>query len=111
MCFDEFEHYCSDMNTVVFHPSVEHTIANAVEHYEAQRLELGLDYLEVVEHAAQFLERYPETGTIVRGSIRCLGLPRFPYSLLYRIAGDGEIRILAIVSRSGSSVGEVEVGR
>ncbi|MCY7273408.1 MAG: type II toxin-antitoxin system RelE/ParE family toxin [Phormidesmis sp. CAN_BIN44] len=64
--------------------------------YEAQRLELGLKYLEEVEHVVDFLMRYPEAGSKVRGSIRRLTLPKFSYSLLYCVLENDQIRILAV---------------
>lgn len=84
------------MKTVVFNSLAEQELADAVVYYEEQRPELGLEYLEEVEHAVNLLRRYPETGSKVRGSVRRLILPRFPYSLLYRILENGQIRVLAI---------------
>ena len=40
--------------------------------------------------------RYPAAGVVVRGFVRRLILPKFPYSLLYRVVDDNLIRILAI---------------
>ncbi|HEY9853756.1 MAG TPA: type II toxin-antitoxin system RelE/ParE family toxin [Leptolyngbyaceae cyanobacterium] len=84
------------MKQVVFHPLANEELANAVTYYEEQRQGLGLEYLEEVEHAVNFLRRYPEAGLDVQGSVRRLILPKFPYSLLYRILEGEEIRILAV---------------
>jgi toxin ParE1/3/4 len=51
--------------------------------------------LDEVEHAVNFLMRYPEAGSKVRGSIRRLTLPKFSYSLLYRVMEE-QIRVLAM---------------
>jgi toxin ParE1/3/4 len=56
---------------------------------------LGLEYLGEVEHAVNFLMRYPEAGSKVKGSIRRLTLHKFPYSLLYRVMEE-QIRVLAV---------------
>jgi toxin ParE1/3/4 len=84
------------MRNVVFHPLAEQELIEAAAYYQEQKLELGLEYLEEVEHAINFLIRYPEAGSIIRGSIRRLILPKFPYYLLYRLLENEQIRILAL---------------
>jgi toxin ParE1/3/4 len=83
------------MRSVIFHPLAEQELLDAVSYYEEQETGLGLEYLGEVEHAVNFLVRYPEAGAKVSGSIRRLTLPKFPYSLLYRLLDD-QIRILAV---------------
>ena len=84
------------MKPAVFHPLAEQELVDAAAYYEEQKSGLGLEYLEEVEHAINFLIHYPEAGSIVRGSIRRLVLPKFPYSLLYRVLASNQIRILAV---------------
>lgn len=84
------------MTKIVFHPLAEQELINAVSYYEEQNQGLGLEYLAEVEGAANLLRRYPAAGVVVRGFVRRLILPKFPYSLLYRVADDDLIRILAI---------------
>jgi toxin ParE1/3/4 len=84
------------MNNVVFHPLAEKELIDAAAYYETQRPGLGLEYLEEVEHAVNFITRYSEAGSRVQGSLRRLTLPKFPYSLLYRVIGDAQIRVLAV---------------
>ncbi len=83
------------MRNVIFHLLAEQELLDAVSYYEEQGTGLGLDYLGEVEHAVNFLMRYPEAGSKVRGSIRRLTLPKFPYSLLYRVSEE-QIRVLAV---------------
>ena len=83
------------MMSVIFHPLAEQELLDAVSYYEKQETGIGLDYLGEVEHAVNFLVRYPESGTKVRGTIRRLTLPKFPYSLLYRVVEE-QIRVLAV---------------
>jgi toxin ParE1/3/4 len=45
--------------------------------------------------AEVLLLRYPEAGAKIRSDIRRLTLPKFPYSLLYRVLED-QIRVLAV---------------
>ena len=84
------------MTNAVFHPLAEQELIDAAAYYEEQSKGLGLAYLSEVEHAVNFLIRYPQAGVVVRGSVRQLILPRFPYSLLYRILAENQIRILAM---------------
>ena len=84
------------MKNVVFHPLAEQELLDAATYYKEQRVGLGLEYLEEVEHAVNFLTRYHEAGSKVRGSVRRLTLPKFPYSLLYRLLENDQIRILAV---------------
>lgn len=83
------------MKSVIFNPLAEQELLDAVSYYEEQETGLGLEYLGEVEHAVNFLVRYPEAGAKVRGSIRRLTLPKFPYSLLYRLLEE-QICILAV---------------
>jgi toxin ParE1/3/4 len=83
------------MRSVIFHLLAEQELLDAVSYYEEQETGLGLEYLGEVEHAVNFLMRYPEAGSKVRGSIRRLTLPKFPYSLLYRVMEE-QIRVLAM---------------
>jgi toxin ParE1/3/4 len=83
------------MRSVIFHQLAEQELLDAVFYYEEQETGLGLEYLGEVEHAVNFLIRYPEAGSRVRGTIRRLTLPKFPYSLLYRVL-EKQIRILAV---------------
>ena len=84
------------MKNVVFHSLAEQELLDAVTYYEEQRVGLGLEYLEEVEHTVSFLIRYPEAGSKVRGSVRRLTLPKFSYFLLYRTLENDQIRILAV---------------
>jgi toxin ParE1/3/4 len=84
------------MTRVVFHPLAEQELVDVASYYEEQNQGLGLDYLTEVEGAINLLMRYPAAGVVVRGFVRRLILPKFPYSLLYRVVDDDLIRILAI---------------
>jgi hypothetical protein len=58
------------VNSIVFHPLAEQELMDAATYHEQQRLGLGLEYLGEVEHAVNFLSRYPEAGSEVRGFVR-----------------------------------------
>ena len=87
------------MRNIVFHPLAEQELIDAAIYYEEENQGLGLEYLLEVEHAVSLLARYPNAGSVVRGFVRRLILPRFPYSLLYRVVDEDLIRILAVAHR------------
>ncbi|PSB13208.1 type II toxin-antitoxin system RelE/ParE family toxin [filamentous cyanobacterium Phorm 46] len=84
------------MKNVIFHPLAEQELIDATAYYEAQKPGLGLEFLGEVEDAVNFLMLYPEAGSKVRSSVRRMILPKFSYSLLYRILEGDLIRILAV---------------
>ncbi len=84
------------MKTVIFHPLADRELADAVSYYEGQETGLGLEFLETVENSVNLLLRYPEIGSKITGSIRSIVIGKFPYSLLYRILEEEQIRILAL---------------
>ena len=83
------------MKSPTFNRLAERELAEAVEYYEAERPGIGEAFLDEVEGAVAFLERYPKAAPRVAGEIRRLVLPRFPYFLIYRPLASGRIRILA----------------
>lgn len=56
----------------------------AAERYEGERIGLGADFLDEVQHVIDAARDYPESGTpLMRGTRRLL-LRRFPYSVVFR---------------------------
>lgn len=84
------------MRNVIFHPLAVQELIDTAVYYEEENQGLGLEYLLEVERAANLLIRYPNSGSVIRGFVRRLILPRFPYSLLYRVVDEELIRILAV---------------
>ena len=70
----------------------------AVGYYESEAPGLGRRFLAVVESAGDEVLEHPLAGAPVRGDVRRNSVGRFPYQLLYRVAGD-EVRILAIMHK------------
>ena len=81
---------------VIFHPLAVQELIDAAVYYEEENQGLGLEDLSEVERAANLLIRYPNSGSVIRGFVRRLILPRFPYSFLYRVVDEELIRILAV---------------
>jgi plasmid stabilization system protein ParE len=84
------------MKRVTFNHLARRELDEAFEYYEGARLGLGLEFLDVVEHAVSFLGRYPEAAAKVGSVTRRFVLPRFPYSLIYELTASGQVRILAV---------------
>lgn len=57
------------------------------------------DFTTEIGHALTVLESFPEIGTVSKYKTRALTLPKFPYSLIYRII-PGHVRIIAIANHS-----------
>ena len=61
----------------------------------ATNVDLGISFLAEFERTARFIRANPGSGTIFRGSRRRYPLKRFPYSVIYQIAGE-ELRVIAL---------------
>ena len=70
-------------------------------YYDEARRGLGEEFLHEVERAIACLDQYPEAAPKVGREVRRLVLARFPYSVIYRHLGAGQLRILA-VAKAGS---------
>lgn len=57
------------------------------------------DFADEFERALSLLARFPELGAAGRSNTRAFTLPKFPYSLIYRVFPD-HIRIIAVANHS-----------
>lgn len=83
------------MKQATFNRLAERELTEAVLYYERESPGLGARLYEEVRRAVALLERFPEAGPRFRGETRRLILPKFPYSLVYRLT-QGRLRILAV---------------
>jgi len=81
------------MKNATFNPLAARELVEAVDFYDQARQGLGDEFLQEIERAIAFLDRYPEAAPKVGREVRRLVLPRFPYSLIYRHLGSGQTRI------------------
>ena len=79
---------------VPFDPEATEEFFEAMRWYESARPGLGWEFLGEVHRAVTLIEKHPDIGSPVRGSIRRVLLRRFPYWLYYRVEGD-VLRVLA----------------
>ena len=84
------------MKSATFNPLAARELGEAVEYYDEARRGLGEEFLHDVERAIAFLDQYPEAAPKVGREVRRLVLARFPYSVIYRHLGAGQLRILAV---------------
>ena len=82
---------------VTFNELATRELNDAAQYYERQQAALGTSFINEVERCTRDVVAFPQAGTIVRGTIRRRLCQRFPYALLYKVAGD-EIRILAVMN-------------
>jgi plasmid stabilization system protein ParE len=71
-----------------FHPEAEHELYEAASRYESEVPELGLRLGEEVERVIQLLLEHPELGSRLDDELRHFVLRRFPFSVVYAVAGD-----------------------
>ncbi|MGE3298508.1 MAG: type II toxin-antitoxin system RelE/ParE family toxin [Porticoccaceae bacterium] len=57
------------------------------------------DFADEFEHALALLGTFPEMGVTSQYKTRAFTLPKFPYSLIYRVLSD-HIRIIAVAHHS-----------
>lgn len=69
--------------TVSFHPEAENEFSKAINYFEDQQRELGLDFSTEVYKTIQRLKANPRSWTKVSGSIRRILVHRFPFGILY----------------------------
>jgi plasmid stabilization system protein ParE len=82
---------------VTFNELAERELSDAAQYYEHEQPGLGVAFITEVRRCAEALAEHPESGPIVLGAIRRRLCQRFPYGLLYTVAGH-ELRILAIMN-------------
>ncbi len=64
-------------------PDAHADVLQAAEHYNAQRPNLGLDFLDEFEHATSLIRETPLLATLIDPPIRRALLKRFPYGVFY----------------------------
>ena len=84
------------MKRIRFLSPAEIEMFDAAAYYETRVPELGTDFISTIEIAVFDLSDEPEKWPVIGKEIRRRILPRFPYSILYKIDPE-EIIIVAIM--------------
>jgi plasmid stabilization system protein ParE len=79
---------------LIYHPEAEAELIEAAQFYEARVPQLGADFLEAAGRTLSHLLQAPERWRIIEADVRRYSMPRFPYSIYYRVLPN-ELRILA----------------
>ncbi len=82
---------------VTFNELAERELNDAAQYYAKEEVGLGTAFIAEVRRCIDGILEYPQAGAVVMGAIRRRLCQRFPYALLYAMAGD-EIRILAVMN-------------
>jgi len=75
----------------------ERELNDAAQYYELEQSGLGAAFISEVHRCTDAIAEHPESGPTVLGPIRRRLCQRFPYGLLYMVAGN-ELRILAVMN-------------
>lgn len=67
----------------------------AYEWYEQRETGLGVEFLRCVDSCVQLIRRHPEIFPELQGDVRQGIVRRFPYSVVYLIAG-GDVIVTAV---------------
>ena len=70
---------------VVFRPIARAELREAQRWYEEQVPGLGVEFAKAVDRAIDAITQYPLAFTEVEPEFRQCVMPRFPYSLIYRV--------------------------
>jgi plasmid stabilization system protein ParE len=80
---------------VSFHEDAQRELDEATDFYAMERAVLGASFVNAVELTVKRILDHPQSSPVVKGHVRKIRVPRFPYSVLYSLVGD-EIRVLAL---------------
>src|SRR5437870_8743879 len=72
---------------VIFRPAAEADLKQAYEWYEERATGLGAEFIRCVDSCVQLVRRHPEIYPMAHKQIRQGIVRRFPYSVLYFMAG------------------------
>lgn len=82
------------MRPVIHHPEAEAELMEAAQFYNRRRPGLGDEFADAVDAAANVVAERPERFRVLEDGVRRCILKRFPYTILFREAGDA-IQVLA----------------
>ena len=78
-----------------YHPRARRELKKIVREYNAVRPELGAQFVEAYDAAAEVVLKHGRRMALIRGDIRVMPLKRFPFGIYYRVMPD-RIRIVIV---------------
>lgn len=79
-----------------YHPEFENDLISAARYYEAQRADLGREFLDQAEATVEIIMAAPMRWPERQAGIRRLQLERFPFLIRYRVTAD-TVQFLSIL--------------
>jgi len=73
------------VRSLEFHPEAQEELIGAARYFEAEAENLGVDFIDFVQHSALRLVDFPASGRRIGRRLRRVVVPRFLYLLLYRV--------------------------
>jgi toxin ParE1/3/4 len=83
------------VNRPTWHPLARRELLESSAYYENESPGLGDIFLDRIEDAVTYLQRFPRVAPVILAEIRQHLVSKFPYSLIYRVEDHG-IFILAV---------------
>ena len=85
------------MTPVLFHSKALAELDEVVLYLNQQQPDLGDEFLDSVEQSIDIIARFPDTWPCVRKDLRRILVPRFHYSIFYRLTRHDTIEIIAVM--------------
>ena len=85
---------------LAFLPPARREMFRAASRYDSESPGLGSRFLDAVRPALAAIGEYPSAHPPIDDQTRRILLARFPYVLVYRIDGNGDVIILAVAHTS-----------
>ncbi len=87
------------MFQLVFHPHVSKEIKVSYSWYQGKAAGLGDDFINELESAYETIKEYPLGWPFLKQDFRRFVLPKFPFSVIYKINSD-TIYVVAVMHNS-----------
>jgi plasmid stabilization system protein ParE len=84
---------------LIYHPDAEAELIEAGQFYEQRVSTLGIQFLDAADQTIRVILETPERWSVIEADVRHYLMPRFPYTIYYRVLHD-HVRILAFKHHS-----------
>lgn len=86
------------MISISWHPLAKEELFEASGFYDSESKGLGDIFLDAVQNALERLKLFPRAGNRILGETRWYLVPRFPYSIVYRVEENQGREVLFILA-------------
>jgi len=81
---------------IEYHPAIAAELEEIRDYYESCSLGLGTDFIDEFERQVLAIAAMPNRWMVVRDDLRRSLMKRFPYVIMFRIAGNDWIRVTVV---------------